>query len=1046
LAKYLNVKEQATILFLSYQNPVLKMRIDCQMFSAENKKRKLCPRFFLLVCIMFSMTVSKAQTSFTFNQIPLSDPDLVAPGRGAEEWMVMNQVNIPLEGVNTQPLDAYYRFEWTQIEKGKGVYDWTALDAAFKRAIDKGQKFSFGIMPLCSTCNGTLINNAKVTYPQYLHNEMQTEGNKDWIYNGVWIPNWNSNYFLTAWENMLKAVSNHINNTSINGIRLSSIVNYIDIRGYGNWGEWHNYPYGNNEPTANKATTTSLIRLINAHKNAFPDIRLVALSDAFDTGNWSDVPAEAGHYLLTASNNAGQFGWRRDNWGDPASWYRAKLENNITTYNGQTFSTLIMNKWKYAPIVGEPSSCCTINGGSCQYWELESQIKRYHTLSFGNGNLESPSSTCVRTNVRNASKASGYRLVVTDGSMTTSLTTGTQFTINLKWQNLGITPTYEKWNVVYQLRNASNQVVWNGTSSFKPQMFLPLASPTLVQDNFTLPVDIPAGTYNFMMVVTDPANYRKPLPLAIKGRNTDGSYLIRSVNVTQSTTTITNKIPLAKAGADQTITLPTNSVQLNGTASSDSDGAIVKYRWSQVGGPGPASFTDYSAATATAQNLLQGVYSFRLTVTDDKNDSSYDDVSVTVLTAPTAPLAATISTISHLKCNGASNGSATVSVTGGTSPYTYSWNTSTPQTTATATGLPAGTYTVKVMDAKSATSSASVTITQPAALDLIVKADSIATYGGTTTVSLSATGGTAPYTFAGQTTWVKAGTYVYTVTDANGCIVSKTYTFGQPGPVTTVAAAPLAATISSATQPSCFGSNNGSATVSVTGGTAPYTYSWNTGTSQTTATATGLTAGSYTVIVKDADQRSASAQVTLHQPTQLYITATPGIILRYGGTTSVTLTASGGIPPYSFTGPVSNVPAGTYTYTVKDAKGCMASTTITISQPVPTGKFKKYNLRPATTSSPAQRYTITMQEDDFVKTYPNPATTSMFVNIENSITGRGTMTIVGMNGIVISSTSFEKSSRAYSATLNVSALPKGTYILKIEFENEKPMISKFIKL
>jgi hypothetical protein len=629
-----------------------------------------------------------AQTSntFSFTPIPFSDPDILGPHRGTEEWMVMNQVNIPVEGINTQPMDAYYRFEWTQIETAKGVYNWTTVDAAFKRAIDKGQKFSFGIMPLCSNCTGSSIGGAKLTYPSYLHDEMQRETVKDWIHDAVWIPNWNSPNFLTAWENMLKAVSQHINTTFINGIRLSSIVNYIDIRGYGNWGEWHNYPYGDLEPAANRAATSSLLRIIQSHKNAFPDIRLVALTDGFDVANWSRVPAEAGYALLTGTNNVGAFGWRRDNWGDPAFWYKNKLENNPTSYNGQLFRDLIMNTWKSAPIVGEPSSCCTINGGSCQYWELEAQVRRYHTLSFGNGNLEASTSTCVRTNIRNAAKAAGYRLVALGGTVNSTLASGSAFTILMNWQNLGITPTYEKWNVLYQLRDATNKVVWSDTSNFKPYLFLPQSVPTAVSDEFVLPTTLLSGTYQLYMIVTDPGNYRKPLPLAINGRNADGSYLVRAITVSQTTT------------------------------------------------------------------------------------------SVPVI----PPLQAVISQSKNPSCFGLTNGSLSVSVSGGKAPFTYKWNDPGMQTSATAVNLPKGTYTVSIKDSVGQTISASATLTEPPLLSLQVIPGTISVYGGSTSVGLSATGGTVPYVFSGPTTTVYAGTYTYTVTDLAGCKDSKTITITQP--------------------------------------------------------------------------------------------------------------------------------------------------------------------------------------------------------------------------------------------------------------------------
>jgi hypothetical protein len=126
--------------------------------------------------------------------------------------------------------------------------------------------------------------------------------------------------------------------------------------------------------------------------------------------------------------------------------------------------------------------------------------------------------------------------------------------------------------------------------------------------------------------------------------------------------------------------------------------------------------------------------------------------------------------------------------------------------------------------------------------------------------------------------------------------------------------------------------------------------------------------------------------------------------------------------------------------------GCMASTTIAIEQPAPTVQFKRYTPTTINTSTPTYKKAQTIQEYDYVKTYPNPATSTLMVNLGHSITGRGTMTIVGMNGVVMSTINFDKTSPTYSTSVDVSMLAPGTYILKIEFENEKPMMSKFIKL
>lgn len=294
-----------------------------------------------------------------------------------------------------------------------------------------------------------------------------------------------------------------------------------------------------------------------------------------------------------------------------------------------------------------------------------------------------------------------------------------------------------------------------------------------------------------------------------------------------------------------------------------------------------------------------------------------------------SPLSATISSSTPVSCNGNANGSATVSAGGGTAPYTYTWSTSPVQTTATASNLAAGTYTVTVRDAVNATATASVTINQPAVLSLTVTPGTIPAYGGSTTVSLSGSGGTAPYSYSGPTSNVKAGTYTYTVTDAKGCTDTKTITITEPAPT------PVGVSISTWKDVTCNGAANGSIDITVSGGKAPFTYSWNTTPVQTTATATNLPAGSYTVTVRDANNTVATATANIGQPSALNLTVTAGTITVYGGTTNVTVSASGGTAPYSYAGPTANVAAGTYNYTVTDAKGCTSTKTITITQPAP---------------------------------------------------------------------------------------------------------------
>ena len=174
-------------------------------------------------------------------------------------------------------------------------------------------------------------------------------------------------------------------------------------------------------------------------------------------------------------------------------------------------------------------------------------------------------------------------------------------------------------------------------------------------------------------------------------------------------------------------------------------------------------------------------------------------------------------------------------------------------TGATANNLGAGSYSVTVTDSLGASVTQSVTITQPAVLSATTSSTAIACYGGTGTATATPTGGTAPYTYAWNTTPVQTGgtatglgtgIYSVTVTDANGCTTT---------PASVLLIAPNALTATATTAPAtCFTTANGSASVSVSGGTAPYTYAWNTTPALTTASISSALPLTYSVTITDA--------------------------------------------------------------------------------------------------------------------------------------------------------------------------------------------------
>ena len=351
------------------------------------------------------------------------------------------------------------------------------------------------------------------------------------------------------------------------------------------------------------------------------------------------------------------------------------------------------------------------------------------------------------------------------------------------------------------------------------------------------------------------------------------------------------------------------------------------------------SWTPVAGATSSLNSLCIGNYTLDVT---DLNGCVFS--TVVPITGP-PPL---IGAMSHtdVNCNGGATGTATVTPSGGTGAYTYSWSPGAPtgQFTTGITGLIAQEYTVSLTDNMGCNTIDSVAVHQASLISITITPTMVTCFGAANGIAVAGvSGGTGAYTYSwspgapiGQFTNTISGlapnTYTVLVTDAFGCTMTQTIVITEPA---------LLVANASATPQSCASIFDGTATANPTGGTGAYTYSWSPG-AATTQTLTNLSAGNYTVTVTDASGCVQTQVVTVTSPLPIIVTLT-GTNISCNGACDGTASASvsGGTAPYIYawtpgasplTG-ISSLCANTYTCTVTDANNCPQAQTIIITEP-----------------------------------------------------------------------------------------------------------------
>ena len=378
--------------------------------------------------------------------------------------------------------------------------------------------------------------------------------------------------------------------------------------------------------------------------------------------------------------------------------------------------------------------------------------------------------------------------------------------------------------------------------------------------------------------------------------------------------------------------LTTDIVQTNISCFGADDGSVTvnvsggiepyTYEWFPSGGTG-----------STASNLAEGTYFVNVA---DFTGCTWGQATAVI----TQPSALNVSlTSKDVKCNGENNGYALATASGGTVPYSYEWNTSPSQLTDSATELTIGTYTVTITDDNNCTVEDSVIINEPSLISSNVTVNNNPCGGS---ACVTSTGGMPPYSYL----WslnnhpdscidnLSVGTYSIKVTDSLNCSLVTS--------VSVNSSAGMLISIDTITHASCNGLNDGTVSISVSGGKAPYYYEWypfgGTG-----AMAANLSAGEYTCTVTDSNGCIKTLDISITQPSAITAISAPIDAVCNGDNGSASVTPSGGTPPYKFSwtplggseSTANNLAPGNYACTITDSGGCSSVFNIVITEPDP---------------------------------------------------------------------------------------------------------------
>lgn len=439
-----------------------------------------------------------AEVTFTPEAVAFDAPDLTNPLRGQYAWL--GTPPTPKEWVNA---DRYQRWNWIDIEPSHGNYAWQIVDDEIAKAKAAHGRFGMRVMALCQDCSNHQYQGAYSAIPDDLVAASNAfvgappGQSKKYV-----LPDWNSKGYLDRLDELARAIAARY--------RDEPTFAFVDIFSYGNWGEFHLYPFdqpgGPYEKSAQRPITDDNARLVVKRAAAAFDNKILVL-------NASNVAA----LKEAVASTAPPIGIRVDCLGSDDL---AGGGPNLRATPGAK------EHWRKAIFVTEWCQRNLGSSGANLFVQGEKQVRDHHVSMLSSGNFDhAPASADEIAAFRKANVEAGYRLRASE----VALQVGADGAISVRsrWNDDGIAPTYLRWRVVVGLKGATNVERPLAMDLREAMPDAPLDHDETVR----APAPLPSGTYQVYLRVEDVQGISPPMQLAMKGRDADGNYGLGSITV-----------------------------------------------------------------------------------------------------------------------------------------------------------------------------------------------------------------------------------------------------------------------------------------------------------------------------------------------------------------------------------------------------------------------------------------------------------------------------------------------------------------------------------